>query len=307
MNLKVSKLNSNCIFGKKKKNEPKEKGSIRAATVSQIAPFASLPAGFLAMKGIQNSSKGLTSEQIKLLNESADKMIEVTGLAAKGVKIENVTSAGLNLSGLPDSVYDLINSYSAIANGKNAAFVEKDLKNRLTGQVLHNKNTIIANRDKLPTALFHEIGHAYNANSSKFWGAMQKMRKPSMALAAGLALFSAFTKKAEAKDGQELTKGQKAKNFVRNNSGILATVSMLPVVAEEVMASVRGCKWAKQNLPKELAKRVKAGNIWGAVSYVSASLALGLAAFLATKIKDSVMEKQKEKFEQQKNLTAVQK
>ena len=64
------------------------------------------------------------------------------------------------------------------------------------------------------------------------------------------------------------------------------------------MASYRGCKWASSNLPKDLAKRVKIGNVYGAISYISVAVALGLAAHVAVKVKDSIMEKQKIKAEQ---------
>lgn len=286
---------------KKSKKEPKEKGSWRAVGASQIAGTASLPVSMAAIAGMSQVNKKLTPEQIEQINKAADAMIDAKGLRAKGVKIDNVTSAGLNLTGIPDSIYDMINSYSAVAHGKNAAFLPKDAKNALTGEILHSKNTIIANRDKMSTALFHEIGHAFNANKSKFWKVMQNLRIPSMVLASGLAIFAAFTKKAEAKDGEELTKGQKAKNFVRNNAGYIAGASMLPVIAEEVMATVRGCKWANANLPKELAKKVRTTNIFGAVSYVAASAAIALSAFVATKVKDSIMEKQKAKLETEQN------
>ncbi len=310
MNMKISgvAMTPSCATKKqvaKKDKKSKEKGSFRAAAAAQGASMASLPVGLLAMNGIQKSSKGLTQEQIQTLNQIADRVIDTSGLAAKGVKIDNVTWAGLNLTGLPDNIYDMVNSYSAVANGKNAAFLDKDAKNLLTGEIMHTKNSIIANREKLPTALYHEIGHAFNKNNSKVFAMMQKMRMPAMALASLIPLFCAFTKKAEAEDGKELTAGQKAKNFVRNNSGILATTAMLPVVAEEAMASFRAGKWANANLPKELAKKVKTGNAWGLASYAAAAIALGISATIATKVKDSIMEKQKQKTaEQNKEVVA---
>ena len=271
-----------------------EKGSIRALAASQAVTLATLPVGIGAVAGMQKVAKSLSPEQIKVLNETADRLIKETKLADKGVKIHNVVSAGLNFTTLPDSVYDVINQYSAIANGKNAAFLNNDMKD-IFGNVLHEKNSIIINREKLPTAVFHEIGHAFNYNSSKFWKAMQGVRTPAMLIAAGLALFGAVTKKAEAEDGKELTAGQKAKNFVRDNAGILASLSMLPVIAEESMASIRAAKWASKNLTKDLAKKVNRSNIFGAISYTVAAVGLALAAQTAVKVKDNIMAKQKEK------------
>ena len=121
------------------------------------------------------------------------------------------------------------------------------------------------------------------------------MRIPAIMIAAGLMLFSAFTKKAENEDGQELTKAQKTKNFVRKHSGILAFTAMLPVVGEEIMASVRGCKWANANLPKELAKKIKTTNVFGGITYILAAAGIGLAAHFTTKVKDSAVDKANEK------------
>ena len=208
---KINGIESSIATQKAKKNkkEPKEKGSFRALGASQIASSASVPVGMAAIAGMSQVNKKLTPEQIEQINKAADAMIDATGLRAKGVKIDNVKHAGLNLSGMPDALHDLVNTYSAVANGKNAAFLTEDARNALTGEILHSKNTIIANRDKMSTALFHEIGHAFNANKSKFWKAMQKMRGPAMFIAASVAIFAAFTKKAEAKEEAVEAKAKK--------------------------------------------------------------------------------------------------
>lgn len=291
---KISEISSNSIQKTNKKTK-KNKGALPAMGAAQVANISTVPIGMATVAGISQINKKLSPEQIKTLNEAADKVIETTGLKLKGVKIDDVKYAGINLTGIPDSIYNVIDQYSAVANGKNACFLTKDVKNMFTGKVLHSKNTIIANREKLPTALFHEIGHAFNANKSKFWSAMQKVRTPAMFIASSMALFVAFTKNAEAKDGKELTKAQKAKNFVRNNAGYIAGASMLPVVAEEIMASARGCKWANANLPKELAKKVKSTNLVGAMSYISLALGSVLATVIAKNVKDSIVEKQNAK------------
>jgi hypothetical protein len=201
----------------KNKKETKEKGSLRAFTASQVACLASLPISIAASTGMSKLNTKLTPDQLDKINKSADAMIDATKLRLKGVKIDNVTKAEFNPTNIPDCIYDLINTYNAVAKGKNAGFLNKDVINTITGEVLHNKNTIIANREKMATALFHEIGHAFNANKSIFWNTMQKVRTPAMAIGTGFAIFAATTKKAEAKDGQELTKMQKTKNFIRKN------------------------------------------------------------------------------------------
>ena len=277
----------------------KEKGSLRAASAGSLASALSMPVGMLSIKGMQNVAGTLSKEQIKTLNECAEKMLKDAKLSQKGVKIDDVAGVVANFSLLPDSVYAMINPYFAIAEGKNAAFSSKPLINQLTRETVHDANTIIVNKNKLPNALFHEIGHAINYNSSKFWSVIQKMRNPSIAIASFIMLFAAFTTKAEAEDGKELTKAQKTKNFIRNNAGALAGLSMLPVVSEEIMASVRGLQYASKNLTKDLAKKVSKTNIYGAISYIAAAIGLAISAHVAVKVKDSIMEKQKAKAEQQ--------
>lgn len=264
----------------------KEKGSFRAYGASQIASLASAPAGLLAMNGMQNENKKLSEDAIKTINSSVDKFIETSGLRAKGVKVVDCKTSGpaINLSGIKDTLESISNPTYAASQGKNAFF------NSTT-------NEVVFSRKKGATAAFHEIGHAINYNSSKFWKVMQCLRGPSMLIASSLAIFGAFSKEEVAEEGKELTKAQKAKNFTRKNIGAITTASMLPVVAEEIMASVRGCKWANSNLPKELAKKVRNTNIWGALSYTATALGLGFAAHIAVKVKDSIMEKEKAKQE----------
>lgn len=279
----------------KKTKDKTNKGSVRALMAGNVASAATAPISLVAAKGLENVPKSLTTQEIAAINDAAANVLNTTGLAAKGVKIHNIQNGGINLSGLPDSLWDMVNPYSAIANGKNAAFSPKPIKNQLTGQILHDANSILINKDKLPTAVFHEMGHAFNYNSSAIWKVIQKMRMPSMVIASGLMLYSAFSKNSEAKEGEELTKKQKVNNFVRKNSHWLAAGAMVPVVLEESMASIRGCKWANANLAKDLAKKVTTSNLFGAASYIAAAAGMGIAAFAATKVKDKIVEKAKQK------------
>ncbi|MBQ4124162.1 hypothetical protein IJD44_10665 [bacterium] len=291
---RVSVQNTAAFSATKKQMKEKMKGTKSALLAGSLASSVSIPLSLVSVGGITKIPKSMTPEEIKAMNNAADNILKMTKLADKGVKINHVKWGGLNLTGLPDSVHDLLNAYSGIAHGKNAAFSTKEIKNVL-GEIMHEKNSILVNREKLPNAIFHEIGHAFNYNNSKFWRAMQGMRIPALILATGMMIYSAISKKSEAKDGKELTKTQKANNFVRENSGLLSTLSFAPVVLEETMASIRGCKWANSNLPKELAKKVAKTNAFGALSYIAAAIGVGLAAFAATKVKDKIVEKNKQK------------
>ncbi len=283
----------------KKLEKKKTKGGALAATASllgstAIQTAASLPGSIIAMKSLTSQNKNLSQEQISSIMHSADVFLAAKGLVKKGVVIENIESSSSVATSLLDKLKEYTDSMTSIAAGKNAGFLNKPVKG-IFGGVLYDKNTILINQDKLSTAVFHEIGHAINYNNSKFWRAMQGLRVPGMLIASGLAIYCAFSNNAQPKDGKELTTGQKVKNTVRNNAGKIAFASMVPMLLEEGMASIRGCKWANANLPKDLAKKVLKSNIGAYCSYLGAAISLGIAAFSAVKIKDSLGKKHQEK------------
>lgn len=268
---------------KPKKNIKGTLAAIGAGTAAQAA--SSLPS-LLSLKGMTSISHNLPKDQVEIVNKAADDIVEnVTNLGKKGVKIQNYCFGGLNLTGLPDCILELTNPMYATANGKNAAFLNKDLG------MLAGKNTVLVNRDKLSLATFHELGHAFNFNNSAFWKTMQKMRTPGMILAIAFALLPALTKEAKVENGEELTKGQKFKNGLRKASPALAFASMLPMLAEEGMASIRGCKWTKQLLDKNLFKKVLKTNLIAYTSYLAAALSFAAMAIVAKKVKDNSQEK----------------
>ena len=150
---------------------------------------------------------------------------------------------------------------------------------------------VLINREKFPLAVFHELGHAFNFNNSSFWKALQKLRIPGIVASGLISLFPAFTKDSKAQDGEELTGGQKFKNWMRKYSPALAFGAMTPMLAEEGMASVRGCKWAKSLLNKNLFNKVLKTNVVAYTTYLTGALGMSLAAFAAKKVKDNSQAK----------------
>ena len=268
------------------------KGSLAAIAASQGIALAAVPPSLLAIKGLTNSAKGLDSFQKENIKTAAKNVLDTTGLTQKGVKLNDFKNAGLDFSTMPDKLKEMLNPIYATAKGKNAFFGGLN-GTKMVGGGRMFKNEVVCNMDKLPTAIFHEIGHAYNANSSKFWKAVQGMRGPAMVIGAGLALFCALTKSSKPSDNAngELTGAQKAKNFVRENSGKLAFLSMVPVLAEEGMATIRGNAWAKQMLSPDIAKKVSKGNKIAYISYIAAAAGVAAEAHFATKIKDNFTDK----------------
>lgn len=263
------------------------KGSLAALGAGSIASVAVAPLSLLEMNGMTKFSKKLTKDEVKIVNNAADKIVsEVTNLGEKGVVIKDLRTPFVNVLPLPDWLVELTNPLFQIPKGKNAAFLDKDIP--LTE---FKKNMVLINREKLPLAVFHELGHAFNFNNSSFWKTLQKSRVPGMGISGLVALFPAFTKDSKAQDGEELTKGQKFKNWMRKYSPVLAFGAMTPMLAEEGMASIRGCKWAKSLLNKNLFNKVLKTNVVAYTTYLTGALGMSLAAFAAKKVKDNSQAK----------------
>ncbi len=169
----------------------------------------------------------------------------------------------------------ITNIYSPMfKNGKNAAFFP-------------NTHKILINSEKLGLAVFHEMGHAINKNMSNAGKLLQRMR--SVSLAAPIFFAVAMLTNKRTAENPPQTKWQKTKNFIKENIGKISTLCFMPMVAEEIMASVRGQKLAKSVVPKELIKNVNKTHMVGAASYIGAAVIAGLAAFLANKVRDKVI------------------
>lgn len=163
---------------------------------------------------------------------------------------------------------------SMIEKGENACYLPKGKK-------------VIVNTEKLGLSAFHEMGHAINHNCTKFWKIMQKSRTPMKYLGSGLAL-TALLKRQKLEGEQPKNMFDKATTFVKNNVGKLVTLSFIPIVAEELMASHRGNKMAAKVLSPDMLTKVKASNRLGAATYITAAVVSGAGAYLASKIRDKI-------------------
>ncbi len=271
------------------------------------------------IKGMQKAN-GQIKDKVELRN-AINKAIEISGVKDKGVEL--IDLSGSKTSGRK-RIFDYIQktpfAEGAVANeavnwaekpvaikdyalkkalltempewvkktplGKiYASMIGETLKSGGNACFLPKSNKCVVNIDKLGTAAFHEIGHSINANMSKFWKVMQKMRTPAMLL--GFAIPSVGLFKRKKVEGEE-PKGvfDKVTTFIKDNCGKLTTLAFVPVVAEELMATRRGNKLAKQLLNPELYKKVVISNRFGAASYIFAALSAGVGAFAGSKVRD---------------------
>lgn len=281
------------------------------------------------LNGMKKVGK-LDAETQETLHNAIKKMVVDNGLDKKGVRIRFIGQKNNNpldfnkfFSRTPQKDNLLRNivetlTTDPVRRGENAFFVNKELKlpkisgdefNRIMENeglgaalkalkkdtaVFIKKNSIILPKEGIAPAGFHEVGHAMNYNLSKFGKLLQNFR-PLTKLAPIIGIFAACTRKAEAKDGKELTSGQKTKNFIRDNAGVLAFASYLPMLIEEGMATYKGQKYANKVLSKDLAKTVLKGNSIAYMSYLTVAVTAGLAAHCAVKIKDKIISNKQKK------------
>lgn len=262
----------------KNKKSRNIKGNLAATGASlAIGGLASIPSMLIGNYCASNNSK-LTKKEIETINKQADHLLNnLTNLGKKGLKIIHMDPSISLIDTLPPLIQKL-HPVTGIVNGKNAAF------NPAT-------NKILVNRDKLPLSIFHEMGHAFNFNNSKFWKAMQKGSLISGKFAPFIMLVPAFTKKEVAAEGEELTKKQKIKNGIRESSPFIASALMIPTLLEEGKASLRANKWAKEVLNPNYAKQLSKSNAFAYATYVITAIGFGLATYAAKKVKDNFDEK----------------
>lgn len=245
-----------------------------------------------AIKGMKALHEGVDRVEVK---NALNNALKNSGAADKGVKI--VDYAGKQVS--KTHAYDLLSKiYKKIARGEAKP---SDLKiKRIFNKIIHNEiklgnnagfdpklNKVFINTDKLGLAGFHEIGHSINKNLSKFWHGMQKLRMPGMIAAGVIGTIAVFKrKKVEGEEPKNII--DKTTTFIKNNAGKLTLLSFVPIVAEELKATARGNKLAKQLLSPELAKKVAKCNAFGAATYVLTAGLTALAAVLGSKIRDSI-------------------
>lgn len=261
--------------------------SVAALTAASAVQSGILPAQLLGADKMSKISRTLDKDKVEIANKAADDVLnKLTNLGKKGVKIHNYQKAGINITGVPDRVLEITNPLFATAKGKNALFLNKAIPAANLAA-----NSVVINKDKLSLAAFHELGHAYNFNNSKFWKAMQNLRTPSIALAGAFALLPALVKEIKPKEGEELTTKEKINNGLRKASPALAFLSMTPMLLEEGKATLRGNKWAKELLNPEMYKKVAKSNRYGYFSYMATAASFALMAFVGKKVKDKMTDK----------------
>lgn len=263
---------------------------------------AKTAAGSIAGPNMIKINSSLSADQFDKVQNAIETAFKNTNLKDKGVEIVKAESKNFD-----DVVKLLVNEQ----NGGLRRLIPKKLKEGLavsTAEQLtqgHNafytvkaNKILIPKNNKMVLANFHEMGHALNANASKFGKLLQKTRGIS-ALALPILLISVFKNKK--KEGEQPKNGlDKATDFVKNNAGKLTFAAMVPMLLEEGLATIKGNGLAKKALNPELFKKVSKTNALGFASYAVAAVGAALSVTLANKIRDKIVENQGNK--QSKNV-----
>lgn len=222
------------------------------------------------------------------MREKINRALSQSGMKNKGVKIldfaryENNPPKRMISSNKPtikDFIHAIVrrvkfNDVNIAHDGYNSFYVAKS-------------NKILINTNKQSLAGFHEIGHAINNNSSKFWRTIIKTRGLTTALPFWIAAI-AICKRKKAEGETSTGAMDSATTFIKNNAGVLSLASSVPIIAEELKASQRGNKLAKELLSPDIAKKVIKSNRLGAMTYIVSAGAMALATVAGSKIRDFI-------------------
>lgn len=186
--------------------------------------------------------------------DAFEKALDISELSEKGVRVVPAQ----NMIG--------INDYKI---GRNACFIPKTKE-------------VLINTDKISIAGFHELGHALNTLKSKFGVKyLAKLRGPGYVIAGIMEYFAIFSRTKPKGAPRSVT------DVIEDNCGKIAFISMLPVVAEEAVASYRGVKLArKSGVPEYLIKNMKKLYAKALATYGGRAVLGGLAVYASRKVMD---------------------
>ncbi len=269
------------------------------ATKGLASSVATSVSSSICSKEFNNITKALSEIDKNSLTKASKDVFESSKLADKGVELIKAdfskTAEGTNkslildilkkeadngvLKHYPQKIKDgMIKNYmSQIKKGQNAFFMPVT-------------NKIVLPKSGCESAVFHEMGHAMNANLSKFGKYLQKCRP--LAIMADVMFLIALLKTKKEKDEKPKGFVDKTTDFIKNNVGKLSFLAFVPAILEEGLASYKGEKLAKNFLSADLMKKVVKTNRVGLLSYTCFALVTALAARLGVQIRDEIAHKQ---------------
>ena len=268
----------------------------------------------LKEKGIQilrADDIGFNLKDLFSRDKFAEYRTKITNLSSDDLKIIETVSNNIKESKFfkkfhrffPKEFVDEYAKESAIQN------IFTQVKMGLNACYAPSIKSVVIPKNSLKTSIFHEIGHAMNDVGGGMFLKMLQKAKPVSVYLPGIILAVSIINKRKAtdkkieNDSNDLVKNkiQNGFDFIKKNAGKLTALSMLPMILEEGIASLRGQKVAKAfvnsgKLTKNVFKKICLTNLCGFSSYILNTIFAVLAVKLAIKIKDSIQEKYENKF-----------
>lgn len=319
---------------------------------SQIASMPVIMASGFASKQFVNGIKkvsDLSKEDSVILIKAAQEGLSKTGLKEKGVKTYILEAVNLDkikkgdisefnklcsfnrkdLKGIQAFKTELksnklINKFIDTFSKNCDIFSDKDeffniianiqassVKSGSNAFYLRHANKIILPEKVFKTSVFHEMGHALNNNGGNVLKLLQKVRPAAMIMPSAILLASLLNKR-KATDEPSDNKAVRVWDGIKKNAGKLTALSMLPMVLEEGIASLRGDKIARGlvkdgKLTKDLLKKIRLTNASGFATYALTAAGTVLSTKIAIKVKDKIQERYETKKLQKVEMKAQKK
>ena len=162
----------------------------------------------------------------------------------------------INKNVLKNKFPELADSLETVAKGQNAFYAK-------------HANIAVAPKIK-PSLILHELGHAINAEKSKFFGGLGKLRVLGSYVPMALMLCNGLSNNQQ--DGKE--------NFIEKYAGVIGFASFLPTIIEEGAASAKAIKAAKTVLPNIELKALKKNYFFAWMTYLLAGIGTGIVSKL---------------------------
>lgn len=258
-----------------------------------LVGIASLPIGLSVLDKLKQISD-LPDDEFKQVEVAVDKALKDSGLSEKGVTIRKIPT--VEAKSFFDKIQALTKPSEAAKQGKNAYYMPsyiEILTKHLPKEAIKDitPKTIYVPEKVLSLTRFHEMGHAANEQFSKTGKFLQKCRPLSM-FAPFVILVVGLCKTKKAPNEKPKSTTDRINTFIKNNAGKLTLLAMLPMLAEEAMASINGCKFAKKaGLSKELLAKVYKTNKTAYLAYLLTVVTASVGAYAAIKVKDAIAHK----------------
>lgn len=211
--------------------------------------------------------------------ENKVKLINLNEKTADAVRKE----IGTKQSTTKPSVYTKIIQH-ILRMKKNSSSFDRTLEGK-NAFFLPSKNAIVCNFEKFGSPVFHELQHRINHSSSNLiTRTFANIRNPLAFI--GPIIVSEISLLTDKKP-----KGEKQglDDKIKNNCGLLSTLTVLPLTIDEFTANIKGTKLAeKAGVTGEMLTKVKAAHKRSMIGYGTVAIATGVAAWGGNKIRDFI-------------------